>query len=93
MKDFLGTLFFIFIVIAAFISIIAVDKWFGPFWALLLSLILFIAFLIVAMIAVGYAMEAISKYRSEVEMSEAEEINMGGMQDMAAWQLESERKE
>ena len=74
MEEFLEKLVTALIGIAIIISIWAVDKWLGSFWAFLLSFILFIAFLIGAMIAVGYAMEAISKYRSEVEMEEAEEI-------------------
>jgi uncharacterized membrane protein (DUF485 family) len=74
MKDFLMHSIFVLVVIAIFIGVFAVDKWFGSFWGFLLGFVLFVSFIIGTIFVVRNAMGEVSKYRAEVEMEEEKEI-------------------
>lgn len=70
MKEFLIHSIIVIMGIAMFIGLFVMDKWLGPFWSLLLGLVLFMAFIIGIIFVVGKAMGEVNKYKSEVEMKE-----------------------
>ena len=70
MKEFLIHSIIVIMSIAMFIGLFVMDKWLGPFWSLLLGLVLFMAFIIGIIFVVGKTMGEVNKYRSEVEMEE-----------------------